>query len=150
MTIQQKIKEDMKTAMKAKDKATLTTIRMVLANVKNQEIDTKTQLTDEAVLDLVRQEIKNSKDSIAEGYGKEPEKYADKIKELQDRIQTLETYLPTQLTQDELEQIVKQTITEVGATSKAEMGKVMAALMPKVKGIAEGKVVNQTVGKLLV
>lgn len=149
MTKKEQLTENMKLAMKAKDKAALTTIRMVLANIKNQEIEKKAELEDDEVLAAIAQEIKNSKDSIAEGYGTEPEKYADKIEELNVRIQTLQEYLPTQLTQEELEKVIQETITQVGATSKAHMGKVMAALMPKVKGKAEGKVVNQTVGKLL-
>lgn len=136
----------MKQAMRDKDKFRLTTIRMVRAAVKNQEIDLKRPLEDGEVLDIVSREIKQRKESLQEFQkaGRD-----DLVKDVAAEIDIISVYLPAQLTEEEIKAIVQQTIQETGASSKADMGKVMSALMPKVKGRADGKLVNQTVQQFL-
>jgi len=146
MNLSERLNDDMKQAMKNQDKFRLTTIRMVRAAVKNLEIDLKRPLEDEEVLEIVGREIKQRKDSLQEFQkaGRD-----DLTKDVAAEIDIISVYLPIQLTEEEIKAIVEQTIQETGASSKAEMGKVMSALMPKVKGRADGKLVNQTVQQFL-
>ncbi|GBF75416.1 aspartyl-tRNA amidotransferase [Paenibacillus sp. 598K] len=146
MNLNERLNDDMKQAMKSKEKFKLTTIRMLRAAVKNQEIELKRPLEDDEVLAILSREIKQRKDSLQEFQkaGRE-----DLTANLAAEIDIISVYLPQQLTEEEIKVIVQQTIQETGASSKAEMGKVMSALMPKVKGRADGKLVNQTVQQFL-
>lgn len=99
------------------------------------------------MLDILSREIKQRKDSLQEFEKKAGRQ--DLAEPLKQEIAIIAEYLPQQLTEDEIKAVVQETIQEVGATSKADMGKVMAALMPKVKGRADGKIVNQFVTQLL-
>ncbi|SDT36435.1 hypothetical protein SAMN05444162_3986 [Paenibacillaceae bacterium GAS479] len=146
MSLSQRLDDDMKQAMRDKDKFRLTTIRMVRAAVKNLEIDLKRPLEDSEVLDIVSREIKQRKDSLQEFQKASRD---DLVKDVAAEIDIISVYLPTQLTEEEIKAIVEQTIQETGASSKADMGKVMSALMPKVKGRADGKLVNQAVQQFL-
>ncbi|MVO99429.1 MULTISPECIES: GatB/YqeY domain-containing protein [Paenibacillus] len=142
MSLSDRLNEDMKQAMKSQDKFTLSVIRMVKAAIKNIEIDTRKTLDDNEVLDVLNREVKQRKDSLQEFQNAGRDDLAESLKA---EIDILMKYLPQQLTEEEVNVIVQQTIQEVGASSKADMGKVMAALMPKVKGRADGKLVNQLV-----
>lgn len=146
MNLSDRLNDDMKQAMRSQDKFKLSTIRMVRASVKNQEIDLKRPLDDNEVLDILSREIKQRKDSLQEfkKAGRD-----DLVTNLAAEIDIISVYLPQQLTEEEIKVIVQQTIQETGASSKAEMGKVMTALMPKVKGRADGKLVNQLVQQFL-
>ncbi|GGH45157.1 uncharacterized protein YqeY [Paenibacillus sp. JGP012] len=146
MNLSERLNEDMKQAMKSKDKFRLSTIRLIRSTIKNLEIDLKRDLDDNEVLDILSREIKQRKDALQEfGKAGREELAANAEAEIEILIQ----YLPEQLTEEEIKVIVQQTIQETGASSKAEMGKVMAALMPKVKGKADGKLVNQAVQQFL-
>ncbi|WP_282941468.1 GatB/YqeY domain-containing protein [Paenibacillus sp. RC67] len=146
MSLSEKLNEDMKLAMKSQAKFKLTVIRMVRAAIKNIEIDQRKTLDDQEVLDVLSREIKQRKDSLQEFEKAGRDDLAETVKA---EIEILMEYLPQQLSEEEVKAIVQQTIQEVGASSKADMGKVMGALMPKVKGRADGKVVNQAVQQLL-
>ncbi|MCZ8511170.1 GatB/YqeY domain-containing protein [Paenibacillus filicis] len=146
MSLSERLNEDMKLAMKSQDKFKLSVIRMVRAAIKNIEIDQRKTLDDQEVLDVLNREIKQRKDSLQEFEKAGRDDLADNLKA---EIAILMEYMPQQLTEEEVKAIVQQTIQEVGASSKADMGKVMGALMPKVKGLADGKVVNQFVQQLL-
>lgn len=146
MSLIQQLDQDMKAAMKQKDKDTLSTIRMVRAAIKKVEIDKRTGLSEEDVLEVLVREIKQRKDSLNEFEKAGRDDLAQKEKR---EIEILSTYLPKQLTEEELRQIVEQAIAQTGATSKKEMGKVMSAVVPLVKGRADGKQVNQLVQQLL-
>ncbi len=147
MSLSERLNEDMKQAMKSQDKFKLSVIRMVRASIKNLEIDQRKTLDDNEVLDILSREIKQRKDSLQEFEKKAGRQ--DLAEPLKQEIAIIAEYLPQQLTEDEIKAVVQETIQEVGATSKADMGKVMAALMPKVKGRADGKIVNQFVTQLL-
>lgn len=133
---------DMKQAMKDKDKVRLSTIRMIRTAIKNTEIDQKKTLTDEEILDVLNRELKQRRDSLQafEAGGR-----SDLVDQVQQEIAVLQAYLPEQLSEEELRAIVLETIQETGAVAKKDMGKVMSALMPKIKGRADGKLVNQLV-----
>ncbi|CAM4329970.1 hypothetical protein HMSSN036_45950 [Paenibacillus macerans] len=146
MNLSERLNEDMKQAMKNQDKFKLSTIRMVRATMKNLEIDLKRTLNDNEVLDILSREIKQRKDALQEFEKAGRDDLAAQVKA---EAEILAEYLPEQLTEEEIKVIVQQTIQETGASSKADIGKVMSALMPKVKGRAEGKLVNQAVQQLL-
>lgn len=133
----------MKQAMKNKEKDKLTTIRMIKASLQNEAIKFgKQELSEEEELTVLSREMKQRKDSLHEfeKAGRE-----DLVEKIRTEIVHVELYMPKQLSDDELTQIVKEAISETGASSKAEMGKVMAVLMPKVKGKADGGLVNKLV-----
>ncbi|MFD0715083.1 GatB/YqeY domain-containing protein [Paenibacillus sp. GCM10027626] len=146
MNLSERLNDDMKQAMKNQEKFKLTTIRMIRSSIKNLEIDLKRPLDDNEVLDILSREIKQRKDSLQEfkKAGRD-----DLAKDIAAEIEIISVYLPDQLTEEEIKVIVQQTLQETGASSKAEMGKVMAALMPKVKGRADGKLVNTLVQQFL-
>jgi uncharacterized protein len=146
MSLADQLSQDLKQAMKDKDKVWLSVVRMVRAAVKNKEIETGTPLTDDEILSVVQKELKQRQDSLQafESAGR-----SDLIEAVKSEIDILHEYMPAQLSDQELVQVVRDTIAEVGATSKGDMGRVMSALMPKVRGRADGKRVQTTVQSLL-
>ncbi|CAN7438293.1 GatB/YqeY domain-containing protein [Paenibacillus sp. LjRoot153] len=146
MSLSDRLNEDMKQAMKSQDKFKLSVIRMVRSTIKNSEIDLKRPLDDNEVLDVLTREIKQRKDSLQEFAKAGRDDLADNLKA---ELVILAEYMPQQLSEEEVKAIVQQTIQQIGASSKADMGKVMTALMPQVKGRADGKLINQLVQQLL-
>ena len=146
MSLLERLNDDMKAAMKSKDKMRLSVIRMVRSSIKNVEIDQRKSLDDNEILEILSRELKQRKESLQEFEKARREDLAELVSE---EIVILTEYLPKQLSEAEIVEIVKSTIQEIGASSKSDMGKVMSALMPKVKGRADGKLVNQTVINLL-
>ncbi|MFG6114286.1 GatB/YqeY domain-containing protein [Halobacillus sp. MO56] len=147
MSLVERLNEDMKQAMRNKDKEKLTVIRMVKASLQNEAIKLgRGELSEEEELTVLSREVKQRKDSLHEfkEAGRE-----DLVEKLNREIEILQAYMPKQLSEEELEQVVQDTITEVGASSKQDMGKVMSAIMPKVKGKADGSQVNKLVLKHL-
>ncbi|AKG04279.1 hypothetical protein AAV35_005410 [Salimicrobium jeotgali] len=147
MTISERLTEDMKVAMKARDKKRLGVIRMVRSSMQNEAIKLgKNDLTEEEELTVLSREVKQRKDSLQEfkQAGRD-----DLVSDLREEINILNDYLPKQLTEEELETVVSETINEVDASGKSDMGKVMSAVMPKVKGKADGTQVNKEVMKQL-
>ncbi len=144
MSLKDKLTEDMKQAMKDKEagKQRLSVIRMVRASIKNTEIDRKKELSDEEVLDVLAKEVKMRRDSLEEfKRGNRP----DLVAGLEQEIAILMEYLPPQLSEEEVRALVAEAVAQTGAAGPKDMGKVMAALMPKVKGRADGKTVNAMV-----
>lgn len=146
VTLKERLQEDLKTAMKSRDQLRLSVIRLAKAAIMNLEIAKGHELSDQEVIEVLVKETKQRNDAIPEY---EKANRADIVDNLQKEIKILYEYLPMQLTETELREIIQVTIHEVGATGKKEMGKVMAALMPKIKGRADGKLVNQIVTSLL-
>ncbi|MUV39593.1 uncharacterized protein JNUCC1_03471 [Lentibacillus sp. JNUCC-1] len=147
MTLLEELNQDMKQAMKDKDKEKLSVIRMVKASLQNEAINTgKDSLSKEEELTILSRELKQRKDSLQEfkNAGRD-----DLVEKLDKEIQILTKYMPEQLSPEELDLMVQQTIEEVNATSPKDMGKVMSAIMPKTKGKADGALVNQLVQKHL-
>ncbi|MBS4215604.1 MULTISPECIES: GatB/YqeY domain-containing protein [Neobacillus] len=143
MSLLERLNNDMKQAMKNKEKDKLSVIRMIKASIQNEAIKLGvSELSDADELTVLSRELKQRKDSLHEfdKAGRE-----DLVEKLRTEIAIVELYMPKQLSEEELSEIVKETIAEVGAKSKTEMGKVMAAIMPKVKGKADGSLVNKFV-----
>lgn len=147
MSLKEKLLEAMKTAMRDKDVLKKNAIQMARSAVLQVEKDTKVTLDDDGVVEVIAKEVKKRRDSIQE-YEKAGRQ--DVIDNLQKEIDSLTIYLPEQLTEEELEDIVKQTVQELSVTSSKEIGKVMQGIMPKVKGRADGRIVNQIVKKILI
>ncbi len=132
MTLLTKLNDDMKAAMKGKDKKSLQVIRMLKASLQNEKINLGRDLTDEEELAIISREMKQRRDSLAEFEKVGRDDLAEKTKS---EIAIVERYLPAQLTEDdEIFQIVSQAIEQTGASSPKEFGKVMGVVMPKVKG----------------
>ena len=146
MTLKETISAAMTNAMKAKDETRKIPLRLVMAAVKEAEIEKREDLEEDEVLRLVQKEVKARQESIADAKkaGRE-----DLIATAKAEMAVLQEYLPEGLSPEELEAILKDTISEIGATSMADMGKIMQAVMPKVQGRADGGQVNQLVRKLL-
>ncbi|MBM7620314.1 uncharacterized protein YqeY [Bacillus tianshenii] len=142
MSLLERLNTDIKQAMKDKDKEKLSVLRMVKSAIQNESIKHGRDLTEEEELTVLSRELKQRKDSLHEfdKAGRE-----DLVHKLQGELAIVEHYLPEQLSEEEVSAIVQQTISDVNATSKADMGKVMGALMPKVKGKADGSLVNKLV-----
>lgn len=147
MTLYEKISQDMKDALRQGDAVRLSALRMLVSAIKLQEIDKNVKSLDEAdIAQIVQRQIKQHKESIEQFENGKRQDLADKeTKELK----VLETYMPQQLSQDEVLAIVQAAVAETGAVVKADAGKVMKAVMEKVKGKADGKTVNQLVMSLL-
>ncbi len=148
MTLPERIDADLKDAMRAKDTSRLNVLRMLKSALKYAAIEksSENQLDDVAASQVIRKQVKQRQDSI-ESFekGGRPELAAKEKEELK----ILNAYLPKGLNEDELAAIVRETITEVGATSKAQMGAVMKALQTKVAGRADGKTLSQEVSRQL-
>lgn len=146
MTLKEKLLEDMKTAMREKDVVRKEAVQMVRSGILQVEKDQKVTLDDEGVIEVVAREVKRRKDVLPD-YEKSGR--TDLIDGIKREIEVLMCYLPSQLTEEELQPIVKATIEETGAASMRDMGKVMAAIMPKIKGRADGRTVNEMIKKIL-
>lgn len=148
MALKEQLTEDMKAAMKAKEegKLRLGVIRMVRSAIRQAEIDGKKELDDDGVAAVISKELKQRKDSLEEFQkgGRE-----DLVAKTEAEIQVLLGYLPEQLGEDEIRNLVKAAIEETGAASPKDMGKVMKVLVPKTKGKADGKLVNTIVKEML-
>ena len=152
MTIQERLTADMKVAMKAGEKQRVGCIRMLLAKLKDQTVALRTEhgpehrLTDEQALAAIGAYGKQRRDSIEayENAGRE-----DLAARERAELEIVSVYLPQQLGEDELRGIVQQAVAEAGATSMQQIGAVMKLVMPRVKGLADGKLVNRLVRELL-
>ncbi|MFS0780863.1 GatB/YqeY domain-containing protein [Bacillus sp. 1P06AnD] len=143
MSLLDRLNHDMKQAMKNKEKDKLSVIRMLKAALQNEAYALRVdELTEAEELTVLSRELKQRKDSLQEFSNADRE---DLVEKVQSEIKYVEVYMPQQLTAAEVEQIVIETIQSVGAVSKADMGKVMGSLMPKVKGKADGSLVNKLV-----
>ncbi|MDP4118929.1 MAG: GatB/YqeY domain-containing protein [Bacillota bacterium] len=144
--LKEKLMDDLKAAMKEKDALRKNTVQMVRSGILQVEKDKKITLDDDGILDVIAKEVKKRRDVLPEF---EKGGRTDLVEATQREISILLEYMPSQLTEEELDKIVKETIDETGASSIKEMGKIMAALMPKIKGKSDGKVVNELVRKYL-
>lgn len=147
MSLLERLNDDIKQAMKSKDKEKLTVIRMLKASLQNEAIKAGSEgLTEDQELAVLSREVKQRKDSLHEF---EKAGRADLVSKIQTELTYVNSYMPEQLSDEELEAIVQETIAEVNASSKADIGKVMGALMPKIKGRADGGLVNKLVQQKL-
>jgi len=146
LSLRVRLSEDMKLAMKSKDKFRLSVIRMVRAAIQNIEIDKHIELSDDEVLVVLNREVKQRKDSLQEFKNANRDDLASKTEQ---EIAILMEYMPQQLTDKEIDALVQEAVAETGASSKKDIGNVMKYLITKIQGRADGKVVNQIVQKYL-
>lgn len=148
MNLRTRLFDDMKLAMKEREagKSRLLVLRMAISNIKNVEIDKKRELNDEEITAVLAKEVKMRKDAIEEF---RIAKRDDLITQYENEVVVLNAYLPEQLSELEITDIVKKCIQQSGAQSIKELGKVMPLIIPLTKGRADGKLVNQIVRQCL-
>lgn len=146
MTLKEQLAQDMKAAMKQKAHTPLSTIRLIRAGIKNREIELGKELEDSDVLKVIVSLVKQHKDSIEQF---QQGGRADLVKKEQAELAILEAYLPEQLSEEEIQTIIREAIEAVQATSLKDIGKVMKYVMPKMQGRADGRIINQFVKEQL-
>ena len=134
MSLKDQLKDQQKLAMLARDKARLGAIRLLMAEIKQREVDTRIELNDEDILAVVTKMVKQRRDSISQFEAAGRQDLADKESA---EILVLQEFLPQQLTAEEIAVLIEQAITESGAAVMSDMGKVMAVLKPKIQGRAD-------------
>lgn len=151
LTLRQRLQNDLKNAMRDGDERKKTVVRLLMANIRNAEVDARTDgrggvVSESDMLALLRREIKQHEESLAEArsVGRE-----DLVAEQSAELEVLRSYLPKQLSREQIAEIARQTIAEVKATSLKQQGEVMKALLPRVKDSADGKLVSDVVRELL-
>jgi len=146
MSIKETLAQDLKLSMKEKDLIRKNTVQSIRAAILQVEKDNLTELDDDAIIDVIAKELKKRKDVLPdyEKSGRE-----ELITQLNREIEIVMGYLPSQLSEDELDEIVKAAVESTGASTMKDMGKIMAEVMPKIKGRADGKLVNALAKKYL-
>lgn len=146
MTLNEKLMMDLKESMKNKDNLKKSVITMIRAAIKQKEVDERVELTEEDILNIISKQQKQRKDALAEF---EKAKRDDLIEQTKSEIEILASYLPKQLTDEELENIIKNVINEINAQSMKDMGKIMGKVNEIAKGRADGKRINEIAKKML-
>lgn len=140
MSLKEELMADLKKAMKEKDKKRKDTITMVRATIKQKEVDERVDLKDEDVLAIISKQVKEKKKSIDEF---KKGNRQDLVDATEAEIEILYDYLPKQLSEDELKDIVQETISRLSIHSKKDMGRLMQDIMPRIKGQADGQTINR-------
>ena len=146
MSLKEQLFADLKTAMKEKDTLKKDTVQLIRSGILQFEKDNKVELDDEGVMEIITKQLKSRRDSLPDFIKSGRE---DLIEKLNKEIEILLGYLPEQLSEDEIAAIVEEAIAATGAASIKEMGKIMGAITPKVKGRADMKIVGNFVKKML-
>lgn len=146
MSLKERLAQDLKLSMKEKDSVRKNTVQSIRAAILQAEKDNRIELDDDGVIEVVAKELKKRKDVLPdyEKSGRE-----ELITQLNREIEIVMGYLPSQLSEDELDEIIKTAVESTGASTMKDMGKIMAEVMPKVKGRADGKMVNALAKKYL-
>lgn len=146
MSIKDKLMADLKDAMKSHNKLRKDVITLIRSAIKQREVDERIELTDEDILTIISKQLKEKKSSI-EDFKKGNRE--DLVKQTEDEMKILLEYLPKQLSQEDLKEIVKDAIDKENISSMKDIGKLMKAVMPQVKGKADGNTVNKIARELL-
>ena len=146
MSIKDDLQQALIVALKSGQNLRKTTLRMALAAIKNAEVEARGELDDDLILNLLGKEVKARQETIESA--KQAER-PDLISKAEEEIAVLSEFLPQPLSQDELKSLVEKAVAESGASSMADIGKVMGVLMPMIRGKADGKEANQIVRELL-
>jgi uncharacterized protein YqeY len=142
MSLQKEISTALKDAMRAKDEVKLTSLRLVLTNIKNREKEVRRSLEDQEVMAVISSQIKQRRESI-EQYREAGREDLAEVEESE--LKVLQGFMPEQLSQEEMEKALDEIIAEVGAVSVKDMGKVMKGAMAKLAGRADGRAINAMV-----
>ena len=146
MSLQERLSEDLKDAMRQKDETRRSTIRFIRAAVQNQEIDKREALSDDEIIGVLSRLVRQHQESIAEFKKADRPELVDK-EEAELRI--IREYMPEQISEEELAELAREAISQTGASGPGDMGKVMGILMPQVRGRADGSQVSSVVRQLL-
>jgi hypothetical protein len=146
MSLLQKLDDDLKVALKTSDTLKVSVLRMVKAALKNKQIDKRGELTEDDILSVISTLSKQGRESIEQFLKGGREDLAEKERQ---ELAVLQLYLPRQLTTEDLDRIIIEAIKESSSEGIKDIGKVMRLVMPRVKGAADGKIVNQRVKELL-
>ncbi len=146
MSLLERLDNDLKKALKESDKLRLSVLRLAKAAIKNQQIEKGRMLSDEEIISVLSTLSKQGKESIEQFSKGGREDLADRERQ---ELTILQSYMPEQLSAEELESLILQAIKESSASNEADIGKVMRILMPRIKGVADGKWVNNRVKELL-
>lgn len=146
MQLKQRLYEDLKKAMKTKDEIRTRTLRLIISSIKTLEVEKMTEATDDDVFRVLSKECRKRVEAI-EAYKKGGRE--DLVNEEQRELEIIKSYMPKQLSEEELKEIVKDVVEETGSSSIKDLGRVMKVLMPRVKGRADGKTVNNIVRQIL-
>ena len=146
MTLKDRLTDDLKEAMKNKEQVRKSVVTLIRAGIKQCEVDNRQELTDEDIISLILKQLKQRKDALSDF---EKANRTDLIEQTNQEIAILENYLPEQLDDVELKEIITKVVEEVGATSMKDMGKVMAKTISLVQGRADGKRINAMVKQIL-
>ncbi len=146
MTLNEKLMADLKDSMKNKDNIKKSVVTMIRAAIKQKEVDERIALTDDDILDIISKQQKQRRDALSEFEKAERQDLVDQTKQ---EIEILASYLPKQLTDEELENIVAEAIKSTNAQSMKDMGKIMGKVNEVAKGRADGKRINEMVKTLL-
>lgn len=142
MALKETLMNDMKEAMRNKEQIRKNVITMIRSDIKQMEVDKRVEASDEDVIEIISRQLKQRKDAKEEF---KKGNRQDLVDQCEGEIEVLLNYLPTQMSEEEIREIVLTAIEKTGATSAQDMGKLMALVMPLVKGKADGKMVNQIV-----
>jgi hypothetical protein len=146
MSLEERLIEEMKGAMKSSDKLRLSTIRMIRSALKNKEIEVRKKLEDEDVMKVIQAMVRKGEESVEQFQAGGRTDLVEKEKK---EIEILRSFLPQPLSQDQILRIIDQSIQETQASSLKDIGKVMKSVMPKIGGKADGKLINQLVKERL-
>jgi len=144
--LKSRLNTDMKEALKAGDRIRLSTIRLVLSEIKNAEIEKRGELTEDELLGVLSKEARKRREAIEEF---ERGGRKDLVFKESEELKILKGYMPRQLSDEEIRKVIREAIEETGASSPRDLGKVMGVVMPKVRGKVDGKVVNRIAAELL-
>ena len=146
MSLEEKLVDEMKQAMKSNDKLLLSTIRMIRSAIKNKEIEQRKKLDDEDIFRVIQGMVRKSEESIEQfkAGGR-----MDLVEKEQKEVETMKSFLPQPLSREEILKIIDQSIEEAQASSLKDLGKVMKSVMPRLEGKADGKLINQLVKEKL-
>jgi len=146
MSLEEKLVDEMKQAMKSSNKLRLSTIRMIRSAIKNKEIEQRKKLDDEGIFRVIQGMVRKSEESIEQfkAGGR-----MDLVEKEQKEVETMKSFLPQPLSREEILRIIDQSIEETQASSLKDLGKVMKSVMPRLEGKADGKLINQLVKEKL-
>ncbi len=146
MSLQERLSEDLKDAMRQKDETRRSTIRFIRAAVQNQEIDKREALSDDEIIGVLSRLVRQHQESIVEF--KKADRH-DLVGKEEAELRIIREYMPEQISEEDLAQLAREAISQTGASGPSDMGKVMGILMPQVRGRADGSQVSSVVRKLL-
>ncbi len=146
MSLKERLTDDMKSALRNRETVRLGLVRMIRAQIKNREIVKGNDLVDEETIEVVASLIKTRREALEFAVKGDRR---DLVTQAEEELKILASYLPVQLTEEEIRSVVRETIEQSGATGSGDLGRIMGAVMPRVKGKADGKLVNNIVRECL-